>query len=999
MSVTAPKKIARYEVISHLETGGMGSVFLARDPAIDRLVAIKLLREGFDNAELRERFVREARSAGRLKHINIVTIFDVGEHGNEPFIAMEYIEGETLSALVRRNAPLTLGRKLQLMDELCAGLQYAHRAGIVHRDIKPKNIMLDRDGVLKVLDFGIARVSDAAGGLKTQAGMLMGTLNYMAPEQMMGLPDVDARADIFAAGAVFYELLAYRQAFPGGLETGILHKIINAAPDSLRAIDPHLDHAVIELVDRCLEKSRESRFPDMAAVRRQLALLKRRYPVEEEDDPHKTIQVPKPVFSPEPPNQPAPRPAKRNTTELDRLRAEQIRGHLEDGRAALQREDFTAAFEASQRALLLDDNNADALDLEHRARTALDERQIAEWLATARGELTRGALTSASMLVENALGLNASSAEAAAVRAKVEEARRELAEAQARARAVTEALARARTALATGALEEASARVNEALALDAQNQEALAARREVEAAIKARQRAADEARAGKAVKEARDQFASGARTAAIAALEHFEPAALVADVLNELRVEFKEMERLRIEAERQAEERRKAVEAAELLRKATARTLDDAATRLQAQDLDGARALTRDILRRQPDHSEARALDARIEQAIELRRQVAAGLATAKKHIDAGRFEDARRALVDVETLDAAAPEIVTLRRAADAGIRAAELEARRLREAEERRAKELAEAEAKAALQKQREAEQRQREAEQKQREAEQKQREAEERRAKERADAEAKAALQKQREAEQRQRDAEKKAREEDEKRKREQAEQKKREDAEKRRRDDERARREAELRAAEEARNRIAGPLEETWVLKKQQDEPPVRPPVPEPEPEPAPQPEPEPWAKKQDRESVVGPDAPPAPPQPRLTAKLAAIAAGALAVVVFAVWMFGTSPPTPPDDPILPVTQSGTVVLDILPWASVEAITSKADNKPVQSGCSATPCVLTLSPGEYHVRATNPNFPGALEFDMTVTADVVREERRALPGFRAEDEISKIVGGGK
>src|SRR5437764_13408187 len=136
----ALKNIARYQVLSHLETGGMGSVFLARDPAIDRLVAIKLLREGFDNAELRERFVREARSAGRLRHVNIVTIFDVGEHENQPFIAMEHVEGETLHALIKRRAPISIGRKIQLMDELAAGLQYAHSAGIVQRDIKPQHM-------------------------------------------------------------------------------------------------------------------------------------------------------------------------------------------------------------------------------------------------------------------------------------------------------------------------------------------------------------------------------------------------------------------------------------------------------------------------------------------------------------------------------------------------------------------------------------------------------------------------------------------------------------------------------------------------------------------------------------------------------------------------------------------------------------------------------------------------------------------------------------------
>ena len=380
MSITAPKKIGRYQILNHLESGGMGSVYLARDPAIDRLVAIKLLREGFDSPELRARFLREARSAGRLQHVNIVTIFDVGEHQKRPFIAMEYLEGETLQEVIRRRALLTLGRKLQLMDELCAGLQYAHAGGIVHRDIKPSNIMLAGDGVLKVLDFGIARINDASGASSyTQSGALMGTLNYMAPEQMIGLPDVDARADMFSAGAVFYELLTYKQAFPGGLDSGIMHKIIDASPEPAEKVDPTLDPDLIAIVNRCLEKSRDNRFPDMAAVRRDLALLRRRY---DEQPPleHKTAR-----------------------RDLDRLRTTQIRSHLEEARKALGGGDFTAALEASQRALLLNGDDRDALECEQRARTGLEERQIHEWLTSARTQINLGAVTSASLRVDRAL--------------------------------------------------------------------------------------------------------------------------------------------------------------------------------------------------------------------------------------------------------------------------------------------------------------------------------------------------------------------------------------------------------------------------------------------------------------------------------------------------------------------------------------------------------------------------------------------------------------------
>jgi serine/threonine protein kinase len=155
----------------------MGSIYLARDPQLDRLVVIKLLRDDLqDNAELRERFLREARSVARLRHSNIVTVHDVGEDEGRSFMAMEYVAGDTLAQVLRRTPPLSLTTRLEMVEELCAGLAHAHNAGIIHRDIKPANLMVDADGVLKILDFGIARLGDS--GL-TQEGAMMGTVNYM----------------------------------------------------------------------------------------------------------------------------------------------------------------------------------------------------------------------------------------------------------------------------------------------------------------------------------------------------------------------------------------------------------------------------------------------------------------------------------------------------------------------------------------------------------------------------------------------------------------------------------------------------------------------------------------------------------------------------------------------------------------------------------------------------------------------------------------------------
>ena len=167
---------------------------------------------------------------------------------------------------------MTSPRKLQVIDELCDGLGFAHKAGIVHRDVKPANVMVEHDGVVKILDFGIARIAESG---MTQAGMLIGTLNYMSPEQVAGHV-VDGRSDIFAVGAVLYELLAYRQAFPGGLQNGILNKIMHGQPASLETVCPGLDAEVIRIVDRALQKDPDTRYQDLLAMRKDLQRVKQR---------------------------------------------------------------------------------------------------------------------------------------------------------------------------------------------------------------------------------------------------------------------------------------------------------------------------------------------------------------------------------------------------------------------------------------------------------------------------------------------------------------------------------------------------------------------------------------------------------------------------------------------------------------------------------------------------------------------------------------------------
>ncbi len=267
-----PATIGRYHVARLIAHGGMGSVYLARDPAIDRLVAIKLLREGFEDDAMRERFAREARATGRLRHPNIVTVFDIGEHETRPFIAMEYVPGETLAQLIRRRARVSIVEKLDILEDLCAALHYAHGAGIVHRDIKPANIMLeDVSGTLKILDFGIARAGES--GL-TNAGEMVGTLIYMSPEQIGG-DHVDHRTDVYAVGALAYELLSYQRAFSGTIQDGVLIRILQSGPDPLATLVPGIDPALAPIVEAAMARDPAERYQDMEQLRQDLADVRR----------------------------------------------------------------------------------------------------------------------------------------------------------------------------------------------------------------------------------------------------------------------------------------------------------------------------------------------------------------------------------------------------------------------------------------------------------------------------------------------------------------------------------------------------------------------------------------------------------------------------------------------------------------------------------------------------------------------------------------------------
>ena len=204
------RRIDRYQVVRLLGSGGMGEVYQAQDPRVDRPVAIKWLKESLNTDEFRERFLHEAQAVAKLEHQNVVKVFDVRMFRGRPFIAMEYISGPSLAQVIARAEPMSIQRKLEVLEELCGGLAWAHAVGIIHRDVKPGNVMLDGRGHVKIVDFGIAK-SDAR---VTSEQISMGTPCYMSPEQLRQQP-VDHRTDMFSAAVVGYELLTYRKLFEG----------------------------------------------------------------------------------------------------------------------------------------------------------------------------------------------------------------------------------------------------------------------------------------------------------------------------------------------------------------------------------------------------------------------------------------------------------------------------------------------------------------------------------------------------------------------------------------------------------------------------------------------------------------------------------------------------------------------------------------------------------------------------------------------------------------
>jgi len=258
----------RYEILDKLGEGAMGVVYRARDPALNRVVALKMLSAELGaEEELHQRFQREAEAIGRLSHPHIVTVYDLGTAEGQLYMAMELLEGDDLRKLIDQQVAIPLADRVRLMLHILEGLAYAHSRDVVHRDVKPANILVTTRGKVKILDFGLARVASQSN--ITRRGVILGTPDYMSPEQAMGR-SVTHRSDQFAAGAVFYEFLCGQKPFRGKTLHAVLYQILSEDPEPLLGLSPRLPARLAAVVHGMMRKDPERRYASLDEARREL---------------------------------------------------------------------------------------------------------------------------------------------------------------------------------------------------------------------------------------------------------------------------------------------------------------------------------------------------------------------------------------------------------------------------------------------------------------------------------------------------------------------------------------------------------------------------------------------------------------------------------------------------------------------------------------------------------------------------------------------------------
>ncbi len=418
------QKLGKYEILAELGHGAMGVVYKARDPFIGRLIALKTINSNLvDRPDLLERFYQEAQSAGKLQHPNIVTVFELGQEKDTPFIAMEYIDGESLEKIIVEQIDLPLAMKVGYIVRVCQALEFAHKNRVVHRDIKPGNVMVNSEGVVKVVDFGIARLVDFS---RTHTNMMIGTPAYMAPE-LFRKKKADERTDIWAVGVTFYELICYQRPFTGDgydIIRSIAEDEFPTASSIATECSPELD----AIIQKMLRKASADRYQSMEDVLLEL----------------------EPVWN--------------------RMRAEAASTLAERAQRLYERGNLPRAQDTLRRARLIDSSNVLAKSLLEKVSAELRRTEIQpkldEHLDRGRGFLESGKFREAQAEAEAALNLDSRCEPARELVSEVEAG-------AARAIQLEKKLRLAKQRLAEGAIIEAQAALRQALELDARHPEAL----------------------------------------------------------------------------------------------------------------------------------------------------------------------------------------------------------------------------------------------------------------------------------------------------------------------------------------------------------------------------------------------------------------------------------------------------------------------------------------------------------------------------------------------
>src|SRR5687767_8489956 len=288
MKAIPVETIAHYRIVEPIGAGGMGAVYKAFDNKLQRVVALKVLPEEYvAQQDRRRRFFQEARAASALNHPHILTVYEVGEDDGKPYIAMEFVEGETLRQKIKANG-LQLRETIDIAIQIAAGLSRAHEIGIIHRDLKPENLMLNRDGYAKILDFGLAKLvaereralaadseqKTLIRGIETESGTLMGTVNYMAPEQLLG-QRVDRRCDVFSFGVVLCEMLTGTAPFVHDNRIDTMHAILHRDPKLPDGTRPELPFDLQRILAKALAKTPKERYQSVAELAEELKIIKR----------------------------------------------------------------------------------------------------------------------------------------------------------------------------------------------------------------------------------------------------------------------------------------------------------------------------------------------------------------------------------------------------------------------------------------------------------------------------------------------------------------------------------------------------------------------------------------------------------------------------------------------------------------------------------------------------------------------------------------------------